>query len=179
MYMENSEQKVINQVMAYDSSLRQFANSLTLNDEDANDLVQDTYLKVIQFSSKYTANTNLKAWVFTIMKNTFINQYRRKQRAKVMIDQSEDLYVFNNMVSNPSDAADMHYYVSDISRRISAEKEDQRKPFEMFLDGYKYQEIAEEMQLPIGTVKSRIFFTRKKLMENLQDYVTPTFPRSA
>lgn len=177
--MEDPDNNVINQVLEYDKYLHQYALSLTYNEDDANDLVQETYLKVLQYSSQYSENTNLKAWVYTIMKNTFINDYRRKQRCKVVIDQTEDLYYLNNLVSDPSDAADMHYYVTDISRKIAEENEEQRKPFEMFVDGYKYQEIADEMELPIGTVKSRIFFTRKKLMEKLSDYVTPTFPRSA
>lgn len=173
------EQSVIEQVMQYDETLRQFALSLTLNTEDAEDLLQDTYLKVLQFSDRYSDNTNLKAWVFTIMKNTFINTYRRKQRSKVLIDQSEDLYYLNNLVSDPADAADMRHYVTEINKKIMEKKEDQRKPFELFLDGYKYQEIADMMDLSIGTVKSRIFFTRKKLMEDLQDYVTPNLPRTA
>lgn len=177
--MEASDKTIIQQVMNYDSGLKQFALSLTLNEDDANDLLQDTYVKVIQFSSKYSENTNLKAWVFTIMKNTFINNYRRKQRCKVLVDQSEDLYYLNNLVSDPSDAADMRHYVSEINKKILEKKEDQRKPFEMFLDGYKYQEIADLMNLSIGTVKSRIFFTRKKLMEDLKDYVSPTFPQTA
>lgn len=173
------EQSVINQVLQYDNDLRQFALSLTLNSDDAEDLLQDTYLKVLQFSDKYSENTNLKAWVYTIMKNTFINTYRRKQRCKVMIDQSEDLYYLNNLVSDPADAADMHHYVTEINKKIMEKKEDQRKPFELFLDGYKYQEIADMMNLSIGTVKSRIFFTRQKLMDDLRDYVTPNLPRSA
>ena len=177
--MEVGNTNIINQVMEYDRNLHQYAFSLTCNEDDANDLVQDTYLKVLQFSSQYSENTNLKAWVYTIMKNTFINNYRRKQRCKMVIDQTEDLYYLTNVVSDPSDSADMHYYVSDISKKIAMEDEAQRKPFEMFVDGYKYQEIADEMHLPIGTVKSRIFFTRKKLMAKLGDYVTPTFPRSA
>ena len=173
------EQSVIAQVMKYDNTLRQFALSLTLNADDAEDLLQDTYLKVLQFSNKYSENTNLKAWVFTIMKNTFINSYRRKQRSKILVDQSEDLYYLNNLVSDPSDAADMHHYVTELNKKIMEKKEEQRKPFELFLDGYKYQEIADIMNLSIGTVKSRIFFTRKKLMDDLRDYVTPNLPQSA
>lgn len=166
---------LIDRVLGFDQGLRQYAISLTMNKEDANDLVQDTYMKVIQNSDYYKEDTNLKAWVYTIMKNTFINNYRRKQRSKIVVEQSEDLYHLNNFVSNPSDAADMNFYVKDISEKILEKKSDQRKPFEMFLDGFKYQEIADEMNISIGTVKSRIFFTRKKLMEDLKDYVTPTY----
>ena len=169
------EKDLINRALQYDQGLRQYAYSLTLNIDDANDLLQDTYLKVIQNSDYYKDDSNLKAWVYTIMKNTFINNYRRKQRSKVIVEQTEDLYHLNNYVSSPSDAADMNFYVKDINEKILAKKEEQRKPFEMFLDGFKYQEIAEVMNISIGTVKSRIFFTRKKLMEDLKDYVTPNY----
>ncbi|MDL2311609.1 RNA polymerase sigma factor [Bacteroidales bacterium OttesenSCG-928-B11] len=177
--METSSM-LIDRVLNFDQGLRQYARSLTMNHEDASDLVQDTYMKVMQNSDYYKEDTNLKAWVYTIMKNTFINNYRRKQRSKVVVEQREDLYHLNNFVSSPSDAADMNFYVKDINEKILEKKEDQRKPFEMFLDGFKYQEIADEMNISIGTVKSRIFFTRKKLMEDLKDYVTPTYePRIA
>lgn len=165
---------LIEKTYEYDKALRQYALYLTSNRDDADDLLQDTYLKVMQNNDYFKADTNLKAWVTTIMKNTFINNYRRKQRAKIFIDQTEDLYYLNNSITSSSDNADMHYDYSEINKKIMEKKEDQRKPFEMFLDGYKYQEIADIMQISIGTVKSRIFFTRKKLMEELRDYVTPT-----
>lgn len=170
---------LIDRVLNFDQGLRHYAGSLTMNQEDANDLVQDTYLKVIQNSDYYKEDTNLKAWVYTIMKNTFINSYRRKQRSKVVVEQTEDLYHLNNFVSSPSDAADMNFYVKDINEKILDKKEDQRRPFEMFLDGFKYQEIADAMSISIGTVKSRIFFTRKKLMEDLKDYVAPIYSTTA
>lgn len=177
--MTTTAESLIDKALKYDQGLRQYAFSLTLNQDDANDLVQETYLKIMQNSDYFKENTNLKAWIYTIMKNSFINNYRRKQRSKVFVEQSEDLYHLNNLASNPSDDADMNFYVKDINEKIMEKKEDQRKPFEMFLDGFKYQEIADEMNISIGTVKSRIFFTRKKLMEDLCDYVTPTYPQTA
>lgn len=165
---------IVERALSLQQDLMQYAYSLTVNRYDADDLLQDTYLKVMQYSSYFKSETNLKAWVYTIMKNTFINNYRRKQRSKIVVEQSEDLYHLNNMVTDASDAADAKYYASEINKLILAKDEDQRKPFEMYLDGYKYQEIANEMNISIGTVKSRIFFTRKKLMEDLKDYVTPT-----
>jgi RNA polymerase sigma-70 factor (ECF subfamily) len=159
----------IERALMYDQKLRQYAYSFTLNDDDASDLVQDTYLKIMQSSEYYKEDSNFKAWMYTIMKNTFINDYRKKQRLKTVVEQNEDLYHLNDFVSTPSDTADMKFYVKDINERILSKKEDQRKPFEMFLDGYKYQEIANAMGISIGTVKSRIFFTRKKLMDDLHD----------
>lgn len=163
---------LIDRTLQMDSCLRQYAVSLTMNLDDAEDLLQDTYLKVMQNENSYKDDTNLKAWVITIMKNTFINNYRRKQRSKVFIDQSEDLYYLSNTVSSKEDDADMHLYYSEINKKIQEKREEQRKPFEMYVDGYKYQEIADEMQISIGTVKSRIFFMRKRLMEELNDYVS-------
>ncbi|MGYP003288199049 len=163
---------LIEKTLQMDSHLRQYAVSLTMNLDDAEDLLQDTYLKVMQNENSYKEDTNLKAWVITIMKNTFINNYRRKQRSKVFIDQSEDLYYLSNSVSSNEDNADMHLYYTEINKKIQEKKEEQKKPFEMFIDGYKYQEIADEMNISIGTVKSRIFFMRKRLMEELNDYVS-------
>lgn len=162
---------LIEKTLQMDSHLRQYAVSLTMNLDDAEDLLQDTYLKVIQNENSYKEDTNLKAWVITIMKNTFINNYRRKQRSKVFIDQSEDLYYLSNTITSKEDNADMHLYYTEINKKIQEKKEEQKKPFEMFIDGYKYQEIADEMNISIGTVKSRIFFMRKRLMEELNDYV--------
>lgn len=163
---------LIEKTLQMDSHLRQYAVSLTMNLDDAEDLLQDTYLKVMQNENSYKEDTNLKAWVITIMKNTFINNYRRKQRSKVFIDQSENLYYLSNSVSSNEDNADMHLYYTEINKKIQEKKEEQKKPFEMFIDGYKYQEIADEMNISIGTVKSRIFFMRKRLMEELNDYVS-------
>lgn len=171
-----SPEQLVQQVMKLDSNLHQFAASLAKTPQDVEDLVQDTYLKVMQYSSKYSANTNLKAWVYTIMKNTYINAYRRKMRAQTFLDDSADSFYLNNSVSDPCDAADLHYFVTEINEKILEKNEDQRKPFEMYLDGYKYQEIADVMNLSMGTVKSRIYFIRQKLMADLKDYVTPTFP---
>lgn len=166
--MTNNDNLIID-VMKFDAELRGSALKMTKNLADAEDLVQDTYAKVIQYSYKYSPDTNLKAWVFTIMRNTFINGYRRRQNSKVF---SEDLATsgYENTSFDPADSADLHYYVSEINNKISTLDPEQRKPFEMFVDGYKYQEIAEYMQLPIGTVKSRIHFIRQKLMHELHDY---------
>lgn len=166
---------LMERVLLLQQDLQKYAYSLTVNHDDAEDLLQDTYLKVMQYSSYFKSETNLKAWVYTIMKNTFINNYRKKQRSKILFDQSEDLYYLNNTVSDAADAADANYYASEINKMILKKNEEQRKPFEMYLDGYKYHEIADQMNISIGTVKSRIFFTRKKLMEDLKDYVTPTY----
>lgn len=147
-----------------------FANTLTNNREEAKDLIQDTYLKALMYKDKFEANTNLKAWTYTIMKNTFINNYRRNQKANTIVDTTEDLYFLNIPRRSDFVSPDSQLQTKEIKARIARLEEDQRTPFEMHTEGYKYKEIAENLNLSIGTVKSRIFFTRKKLMGSLKDF---------
>jgi len=152
------------------SNLQRFAMSLTSNRDNALDLVQDTYLKAITYKDKFVDYTNLKAWVFTIMKNTFINNYRRNVKENTLIDGTKDLYY----VSMPHDkgfiSPESSYAEAEIEMAIDSLSEEFRVPFRMHLDGYKYKEIADKLNLKIGTVKSRIFFTRQKLMLMLKDH---------
>lgn len=151
-------------------NLHYFAMTLTSNSEEAKDLVQDTYVKALTNRDKFEDNTNLKAWTFTIMKNTFINNYRRSLRTNAIIDTTEDLYFINlpREAGIPSPESTLSH--KDIKKRVDALDDDQRIPFEMHTQGYKYKEIAETLQISIGTVKSRIFFGRRKLMDNLKGF---------
>ncbi|MEQ9188034.1 MAG: RNA polymerase sigma factor [Cryomorphaceae bacterium] len=157
-------------ILSFRKPLQYFAYSLTHNEEDAQDLVQDTFMKAIAYKDKFREATNLKAWMYTIMKNTFINNYRRQVKSRTIIDQSEDLYY----LSNASDSKDKHpgsmYDHSEIRKSVNALQDEYRIPFNMHTEGYKYKEIADYLQLPIGTVKSRIFLARQKLMDVLSDY---------
>jgi RNA polymerase sigma factor (sigma-70 family) len=159
-----------NNLIELKSNLQRFAMSLTSDHEKANDLVQDTYLKAITYKDKFVDYTNLKAWVFTIMKNTFINNYRRGIKENTMIDSTQDLYYINLTGEKGDVSPDSSYSQSEIELAIDSLEDEFRIPFRMHLDGYKYKEIAEELDLKIGTVKSRIFFTRQKLMNKLKDY---------
>lgn len=151
--------------------LHYYANLLTSNREEAKDLVQDTYLKALANREKFADDTNLKAWTYTIMKNTFINNYRRNQKASTIIDNTEDLYFLNIPRKSDFPSPDSVIGEKEIKKSISQLHKDQRLPFEMHNEGFKYQEIADELKISIGTVKSRIFFTRKKLMDDLKDFV--------
>ncbi len=155
-------------LLGLQKNLKYFAYTLTSNYEDAQDLVQETFLKALSNRDKFTANTNLKAWTFTIMKNTFINNYRQSVRNNTILDKTDDLYYLNLGQESGIGLPDADISAKDIQREIKRIDEDQRKPFEMYNQGYKYKEIAENLNLSIGTVKSRIFFTRKKLMEALE-----------
>ncbi len=156
-------------LMGLQNNLKYFAYTLTSNYEDAQDLVQETYLKAITNREKFTDNTNLKAWTFTIMKNTFINNYRQNVRSNTILDKTDDLYYLNLSKESGIGLPDSAFSVKEIKKAIGKISEEQRTPFEMYNQGFKYKEIAEKLNLSIGTVKSRIFFTRKKLMESLKD----------
>jgi len=158
------------QLMTMNDSLNRYAYSLTARREDALDLTQETYLKALTNRDKFTDFTNLKAWIFTIMKNTFINNYRKNARENTAFDNTKDLYFLNNSRISPVPAPDSVLSAEEISRKIDSLEEEFRIPFQMFFSGYKYKEIADELDLNIGTVKSRIFFSRKNLMDALKDH---------
>lgn len=150
--------------------IERFAYSLTSDKEQAKDLIQETYLKALTYREKFVDYSNLKAWVFTIMKNIFINNYRKSVRVSMIVDSSKDLVLLNNAKESRQLTPDSEYAYNEISRVIDNLENEFRIPFTMHNEGYKYQEIADNLNLKIGTVKSRIFFTRKKLTEALIDY---------
>ena len=153
-----------------EDSLERFAMSLTSNREEAKDLLQETYLKALTYRDKFVEFTNLKAWAYTIMKNTFINNYRKAMRENTTVDSTKDLYYLNNAKESQLVKPDSEFRVKEIRKAIEQLDDDFKVPFKMHTEGYKYKEIADKLDLKIGTVKSRIFFTRKKLMESLKDY---------
>lgn len=151
-------------------NLLNFAYQLTTNHEEAEDLLQETTLKALDNESKYVDNVNFKGWIFTIMRNIFINNYRQHVRKSTVIDQTEDLYHLNICQDSGIDTPEGSVAVKEISMALSAFPDEYRIPFNMFVAGYKYNEIAEKLNLPLGTIKSRIFCTRKKLREQLKEY---------
>lgn len=151
-------------------NLLNFAYQLTTNHEEAEDLLQETSLKALDNESKYVDNVNFKGWIFTIMRNIFINNYRQHVRKATVIDQTEDLYHLNICQDSGIDTPEGSVAVKEISMALSAFPDEYRIPFNMFVAGYKYNEIAEKLNLPLGTIKSRIFCTRKKLREQLKEY---------
>jgi RNA polymerase sigma-70 factor (ECF subfamily) len=157
-------------IMNEKSSLKNFALSLTHNTDDALDLLQDTYVKAITYREKFEDSTNLKAWLFTIMKNTFINAYRRNVKTKQLISKGDDIQLNRAFKQNSYDHSESRMNAKEIIKKIENLDEDYKVPFTRYYNGYKYEEIANEMQLPLGTVKSRIFIARKILMESLKHY---------
>lgn len=157
-------------LMNIQGNLLNFAMMLTSNTDNAYDLLQDTTLKALDNEDKYTMGTNFKGWVFTIMRNLFINNYRHTVKSQTVVDQTEDLYHLNISQDSGFASPEGSYSVTEISKAINDLPDEYRIPFTMCVQGYRYDEIAEKMQLPLGTVKSRIFLTRKKLQKRFADY---------
>jgi RNA polymerase sigma-70 factor (ECF subfamily) len=144
-----------------------FAYRLTNNLEDAKDLIQETAMRAYNNKDKFEVGTNFRAWVTTIMRNTFINIYRKKKNRNTTSEPA-DSYVFvneDNAIDNYAYSNMMMLELESILGRLDFIY---RQPFKLFVDGYKYEEIADSMKLPIGTVKSRIFFARQKLMDTIR-----------
>ncbi len=160
------------QLLGMQDHLYNFAFLLTSNRDDAADLLQDTTLKALDNEDKYRDNTNFKGWVFTIMRNIFINNYRRSMRNCVTLDSSDDSYQLNAPDEKTYPAPDNSYTVVEVQKAIDSFPMGYKIPFSMSLAGYRYGEIAKKMNLPVGTIKSRIFYARHKLQSMLRDYAT-------
>ncbi len=148
--------------------LQGFAYNLTKNREEAKDLFQETAFRALSNRDKFIPGTNLKAWLLTIMKNIFINNYRKKVKANTIIDSTENQFLINSGNNAVSNDAESQILIDEITEMIERLDDSLRVPFEMHRVGYKYQEIADKLKLPLGTVKSRIFFARKALKELIQ-----------
>lgn len=158
-----------NQVLLNNTDfLKPFAFTLTRDTEAAKDLVQETMYRALANRDKYNVGTNIKAWLYTIMRNIFINNYRRKSKQAVVLDNSPNDFLINSnqpMVSNDAIAT---INIKEVKSAIHNLPEIFRNPFLLYFDGYKYHEIAEMLEEPLGTIKSRIHFARKLLKNQLQ-----------
>lgn len=150
------------------SSLNAFAYNLTKNSDDAKDLFQETAYRAMTNRDKFRPGTNFKAWLFTIMKNIFINNYRKRVKKNTIIDSTDNLYFINSGDSIIDNNAGRNILMHELNAMIENLDESIRKPFMMHYLGYKYQEIADDLDLPLGTVKSRIFFARKALKDQIK-----------
>jgi len=155
------------QLLGLEKSLLKYAYRLSLNTADAKDLVQETYLKVLLSQDKFVDTGYLKAWIFTIMRNTFINNYRHNVLHNTHCDRTDESLFIIQTIASDSDNPDSAYSLKEISQSIEQMNVKFRVPFMMYLEGYKYKEIADSVRLKIGTVKSRIFLARKLLMNQI------------
>ncbi|MEO1518138.1 MAG: RNA polymerase sigma factor [Bacteroidota bacterium] len=157
------------QLAAYLPPMRAFALSLTKNGEDANDLLQETAFRALRNRDKFRPDTNLKAWLVTIMRNTFINNLRAAKRRKVLSDWSNNSYLIDSDVrQSTSNQGESTVFGKELQQIIDGLKEKYRKPFLMHYQGFAYDEIAKDMDLPLGTIKSRIFVARQQLKKSIE-----------
>ncbi|HEX2629774.1 MAG TPA: RNA polymerase sigma factor [Chitinophagaceae bacterium] len=150
--------------------LKPFAINLTRDSEAANDLYQETLYKALANKEKYNAGTNIKAWLFTIMRNIFINNYRRKAKQKTIFDSTPNDYLINLKQATVANNAETNLRMKEINTAIQQLPEIFKTPFLLYFDGYKYNEIADVLHEPLGTIKSRIHFARKLLKEQISRY---------
>ncbi len=158
------------ELLEVQSELQRFAYKLTADREEANDLLQETSLKALDNMDKYMPDTNFKGWVYTIMRNIFINNYRKIVRDQTFVDRTDNLYHMNQSQEFENYTTENNYDTKEIYRVVHNLPKEYRVPFMMHLSGFKYREIAEKLSLPLGTVKSRIFFTRQHLQNLLRDF---------
>jgi RNA polymerase sigma factor (sigma-70 family) len=156
------------EICKHQSCLESFAMKFTANIEDANDLVQDTLIKAIRYHELYREGTNLKAWLYTIMRNTFINDYRQKQKRKGIMDITDDITSNKLVKSASNNLGENAFLMEDINKALKNLQSEYAIPFLKYFEGYKYFEIAEELQIPIGTVKTRIHCARQILKSKLK-----------
>ena len=150
--------------------LRNYALSLTHDMDDTKDLVQETILKAYRYRAKFQEGTNLRGWLYTILKNSFINHYRRDMKRNTFLDSTDNSYFIDLPSHKIDNDAETKFIRKDLDHAIDDLAFDLRVTFKLNTEGYKYHEIAEELQIPIGTVKTRIFVARRILRERLKDY---------
>jgi RNA polymerase sigma factor (sigma-70 family) len=150
--------------------LKPFAVTLTRDNEVAKDLLQETMFRALANKEKYNVGTNIKAWLYTIMRNIFINNYRRKAKQNTIFDSTSNEFLINYNQVTISNAAEGELRMKDIQKAIFGLPEIFRHPFMLYFEGYKYHEIADLLKEPLGTIKSRIHFARKLLKEQLSQF---------
>ena len=158
-----SVEKINQAIQDVTPSLMAFGLKLTGSEQDANDLYQDTAFRIINNRDKYKEGTNFKAWAVTIMRNIFINNYRKKVRRGTILDQTPNNYYLNSGGETILNGGESNAAYKELLGMVAELPEDFKRPFWMAYKGYKYDEIAQKLDAPLGTIKSRIFFARRKL----------------
>ena len=150
--------------------LKPFAINLTKDHETAKDLFQETLYRALSNKDKYNVGTNIKAWLYTIMRNIFINDYRKKAKQSVVLDNSPNDFLIDQTRTKVLNDGVTNLNLREVKQLIYDLPELFRTPFNLYFEGYNYNEIAEELNEPLGTIKSRIHFARKILKQKIQRY---------
>src|SRR5688572_15253975 len=159
-----SIQEFDNLVIHHAESLKPFAITLTRDREDAQDLYQETLYKAFAYRTRYQPGTNIKAWLSTIMRNIFINDYRRAERKKGVMDKVT--YAERGRTFSLSGESKLR--LQEINGQVHALPKILKTAYMLYFQGYKYNEIAVALNEPLGTIKSRIHFARKLLQKQVE-----------
>lgn len=169
----NTPEQYFNDLMVKEiQPLKNFAYSLTRNTDESADLVQDTILKAYRYKDKFSEGTNLRGWLYTILKNSFINNYRRDQRRSTYTDSSSTKDLAQVPAYESDYSGEIRFIGKDLEDAVNQLSPELKITFVLNAEGFKYHEIAEELNIPIGTVKTRIFVARRILREKLAEYAT-------
>ncbi len=147
--------------------LKPFALTLTKDPEQAKDLFQETMYRALANQEKYLPGTNIRAWLFTIMRNIFINNYRRRAKQLLFMDYTSNEFLLNYQQTAVGNAAESNMRVKDIQGAVHVLPGIFKQPFQLYFEGFKYYEIADILSEPLGTIKSRIHFARRMLKSQL------------
>ena len=167
-----TKKEMADYLVANQKPLWQSAFYLTKNEDDASDLTQSVFLKALCNFEKFTDSTNLGGWLYTIMRNLFINQCRSADQVRISRSDKEYETAPNDLMYGTTESADSRCTMQDIEHAIDILNKEYSIPFRMYVSGYKYQEIADKMNIPLGPVKSRIFIARKKAQAYLTEKPT-------
>ena len=159
-----------NKVVQEIASLNTYAFHFTRDNENAGDLVQDTMLKAFSYYNKFREGTNLQAWLYTILKNTFINYYRKQVKTNAIMIKTDTISSSDLYKSSFRNSAEGKFIMKDIECALSKLSAEYYEPFTMYFEGYKYHEISDHLKIPIGTVKTRIHVARKAMKKTLNAY---------
>lgn len=150
--------------------LKPFAMTLTRDMESAKDLIQETLYRALANREKYNAGTNIKAWMYTIMRNIFINNYRRNAKQNTIFDNTPNDHLLDHNQFTTANAAETNLSLKEIKEAVHHLPDIFKNPFELYFEGYKYHEIADILSEPLGTIKSRIHFARKLLKQQVSRF---------
>jgi len=151
-------------------ALRPYASTLTKDNESSKDLLQETLFRALANREKYRVGTNIKAWLFTIMRNIFINNYRKAANQKTFLQSGDNDFFLDFKQLSIANSAEINLKVKEIESAIYRLPDIFKKPFVLYFEGFKYFEISQMLKEPLGTIKSRIHFARKLLKEQVERY---------
>lgn len=159
-----------NMIIAEIQALKNYALSLTHNSENANDLVQETLLKAYRYKNHFKEGTNLRGWLYTILRNIFINDFRRAKTRNTFLDGTDNTYFLDIPVQKTENVTEVKFISKDLYNAVDKLPDELRVTFNLNAEGFKYAEIAEVLGIPLGTVKTRIFVARRILRLSLSCY---------